>query len=93
MRWRTPAGCVQRTTGGRSCTLPLSPCDMCAGAMLLYRIPRLVIGENRTHRGPAEEYLPARGMKLEILDDAECRQLMLDFIAAHPDLWDEDIGE
>jgi cytosine/creatinine deaminase len=71
----------------------LSPCDMCAGAMLLYRIPKLVIGENRTHQGPAEAYLRSRGMELEILDDAECRQLMVDFIAAHPDLWNEDIGE
>ena len=69
----------------------LSPCDMCSGAALLYRIPRIVIGENRTFRGP-EEYLRSRGAVLEILDDPQCVGLMRDFIAARPDLWAEDIG-
>jgi cytosine deaminase len=70
----------------------LSPCDMCSGAILLYRIPRVVIGENTTFRGP-EEYLRARGVELTIADSAECRRLMADFIATHPALWNEDIGE
>lgn len=70
----------------------LSPCDMCSGTALLYRIPRIVIGENRTFRGP-EDYVQSRGVKLEILDDAECIELMRDFIAARPELWNEDIGE
>lgn len=70
----------------------LSPCDMCSGAVLLYGIPRVVIGENRTFRGP-EEYLRSRGVQLELRDDAECVELMRAFIAANPELWDEDIGE
>ena len=70
----------------------LSPCDMCSGASLLYGIPRIVIGENRTFRGP-EQYLTQRGVVLEIVDDQECVGLMRDFIAAHPELWNEDIGE
>jgi creatinine deaminase len=69
----------------------LSPCDMCSGTALLYKIPRVVIGENRTFRGP-EEYLRARGVVLEVLDDPECVRLMEDFIRARPDLWNEDIG-
>ncbi|HEV2970779.1 MAG TPA: nucleoside deaminase [Pirellulales bacterium] len=70
----------------------LSPCDMCSGTALLYRIPRIVIGENQTFQGP-ESYLRTRGVKLEIVNDAECIQLMREFIAAHPELWNEDIGE
>ena len=70
----------------------LSPCDMCSGASLLYGIPRIVIGENRTFRGP-EDHLRARGVVLEIADDEECARLMREFIAAHPALWNEDIGE
>ena len=70
----------------------LSPCDMCSGTALLYRIPRIVIGENRTFQGP-EDYVRSRGVALEIVDDAECYQLMQEFIAAHPELWNEDIGE
>ncbi len=70
----------------------LSPCDMCSGAILLYRIPRVVVGENRTFQGP-EAYLRSRGVDLEIVDSAECYQLMQDFIAASPSLWNEDIGE
>src|SRR5512134_108834 len=60
----------------------LSPCDMCSGAVLLYGIPKVVIGENRTFRGP-EEYVRSRGVELTIVDDAECRQLMAAFIAEH----------
>src|SRR5215470_1792248 len=64
----------------------LSPCDMCSGTALLYRIPRIVIGENRTFRGP-EDYVRSRGVMLEIVDDAECVRLMQEFIAARPELW------
>jgi cytosine deaminase len=70
----------------------LSPCDMCSGAVLLYKIPRVVIGENQTFLG-GESYLQSRGVTLEVLQDAECIQLMRDFIAARPELWNEDIGE
>lgn len=70
----------------------LSPCDMCSGAVLLYKIPRVVIGENRTFKGP-EEYLRSRGVELVILDNEECIRLMSAFIDANPDLWYEDIGE
>ncbi|WP_428304449.1 nucleoside deaminase [Lacipirellula sp.] len=69
----------------------LSPCDMCSGTALLYGIPRVVIGENRTFQGP-EEYVRSRGVTLEIVDDSTCVQLMRDFIAARPELWNEDIG-
>lgn len=69
----------------------LSPCDMCSGTALLYKIPRIVIGENRTFQGP-EDYVRSRGVELVILDDATCIGLMEDFIAARPDLWNEDIG-
>ena len=69
----------------------LSPCDMCSGTTLLYGIPRVVIGENRTFRGP-EEYVRSRGVELVIVDDEECVRLMRDFIAARPALWNEDIG-
>jgi len=70
----------------------LSPCPMCSGAIVLYRIPRVVIGENRTFQG-AEDYLRANGVELELADDAACIRLMSDFIAARPELWHEDIGE
>jgi creatinine deaminase len=69
----------------------LSPCDMCAGAVLLYGIPRVIIGENRTFRGP-EDYLRSRGVTLEIVDDKECYRLMQHFRARHPDIWNEDVG-
>ena len=69
----------------------LSPCDMCSGTVLLYKIPRVIVGENQTFQGP-EEYLRSRGVELEIVDNAECIQLMRDFIAARPELWNEDIG-
>lgn len=70
----------------------LSPCSMCSGAILLYGIRRVVIGENRTFLGE-EELLRSRGVQLEVLQDAECVKLMEDFIAARPELWNEDIGE
>ena len=70
----------------------LSPCDMCSGTALLYRIPRIVIGENRTFRGP-EDYMRSRGVVLEVMNDPECIRLMEDFIRARPELWNEDIGE
>lgn len=69
----------------------LSPCDMCTGAILLYGIPRVVIGENHTFLG-GEELLKARGVEVVVVDDAECRKLMEEFITAHPALWNEDIG-
>ncbi len=70
----------------------LSPCDMCSGAILLYGIPYVVVGENRTFQGP-EDYVRARGVDLLILDEAQCVALMEAFIAEHLDLWNEDIGE
>ena len=69
----------------------LSPCDMCSGAILLYKIPRVVIGESRSFQGP-EACLEARGVELTRLDDATCYRLMQDFIRANPQLWNEDIG-
>ena len=78
----------------RECTLytTLSPCPMCSGAILLYGIPRVVVGENVTFMGD-EELLRRRGVVLEVLQDDTCIRLMKDFIAAHPELWNEDIGE
>lgn len=70
----------------------LSPCPMCTGAILLYGIPRVVIGENRTFLGD-EKLLAERGVEVEVRDDARCVELMRRFIAAHPELWNEDIGE
>lgn len=70
----------------------LSPCDMCSGAILLYGIPRVIVGENRTFQGP-EDYMRSRGVDIQVLDDPECITLMRDFIAARPELWHEDIGE
>ncbi|MBA0087374.1 MAG: nucleoside deaminase [Acidobacteria bacterium Pan2503] len=77
----------------RNCTLysTLSPCPMCSGAIVLYKIPRLVVGENQTFLG-AEDYLRANGVDVTILEDAECIQLMRGFIEANPQLWNEDIG-
>lgn len=69
----------------------LSPCPMCAGAILLYGIPRVVIGENRNFRGE-EELLRSRGVQVELLQDEECIALMRQFIENRPDLWNEDIG-
>ena len=70
----------------------LSPCPMCSGAILLYKIPRVVVGENVTFKGP-EEYVRSQGVKVEILNDSTCIQLMRDFIKARPELWNEDIGD
>ena len=70
----------------------LSPCSMCTGAVLLYGIPRVVIGENRTFQGP-EELLRDQGVVVEVVDAPVCVALMTTFIAEHPDLWNEDIGE
>jgi len=70
----------------------LSPCDMCSGAILLYGIPRVVMGENRTFVG-GEDYLRARGVEVVNLDSTECVELMNEFISAHAEIWNEDIGE
>jgi len=70
----------------------LSPCAMCSGAIVLYGVPRVVIGENQTFMGE-EDWLRARGVSLEVLQDADCLQLMQSFIAAQPTIWNEDIGE
>ena len=77
----------------RRCTIysTLSPCDMCSGAILLYEIPRVVIGENVSFRGP-EDYTRSRGIELVVIDDPRCRALMERFMAEHPELWFEDIG-
>ena len=85
---RLPASVYRRSTMYTT----LSPCDMCTGAILLYGIPRVVIGENRTFMG-AEDLLRSRGVEVVNLDSAECKALMDEFIAAHPDIWNEDIGE
>jgi len=69
----------------------LSPCPMCSGAILLYGIPRVVIGENRTFMGE-EELLRSRGVQVEVLQDEQCISLMEQFIAEKPELWNEDIG-
>jgi len=70
----------------------LSPCSMCSGAILLYGIPRVIVGENRTFLGE-EDLLRSRGVQLEVIQDAECIALMKEFIRDHPQLWNEDIGE
>jgi cytosine deaminase len=77
----------------RDCTIytTLSPCAMCTGAILLYGIPRVVVGENRTFLGE-EDLLRSRGVKVDVLQDSRCRELMAAFIRAHPELWAEDIG-
>ncbi len=85
---RQPASVYRRST----MVTTLSPCDMCTGAILLYEIPRVVIGEHRTFLG-GEELLRARGVEVVVLDDDECVEMMRTFIAARPELWSEDIGE
>lgn len=77
----------------RECILytTLSPCPMCSGTALLYKIPKIIIGENQTFRGD-EDLLRARGVTVEVLRDSECIQMMRDFIEARPELWHEDIG-
>jgi cytosine deaminase len=84
---RLPASAYRRATMYTT----LSPCDMCSGAILLYGIPRVVMGENRTFVG-GEDYLRSRGVEVVNLDSAECVELMAEFIAEHPELWNEDIG-
>ncbi len=69
----------------------LSPCDMCSGAILLYKIPTVIVGENRNFQGP-ESYVRSRGVDVQILDDPDCIAMMDDFIRRHPTLWHEDIG-
>ena len=83
----------QRAAVYQRCTIysTLSPCPMCSGAIILYRIPHVVIGENETFRG-AEETMIAHGVRLEVLQNSECIQLMRDFIRDRPELWQEDIG-
>lgn len=78
----------------RECTIysTLSPCPMCSGAIVLYKIPRVVVGENQTFLG-AEDYMRSNGIQVDVLQDEECIQLMHGFIAAKPELWNEDIGE
>lgn len=85
---RLPASVYRRATMYTT----LSPCHMCTGAILLYEIPRVVLGENRTFMG-AEDLLRAHGVEVVNLDSEECYRLMQDFIAEHPELWNEDIGE
>ncbi|MDP3909360.1 MAG: nucleoside deaminase [Gemmatimonadales bacterium] len=85
---RRPAGVYRQAT----LYTTLSPCAMCSGAILLYGIPRVVIGENRTFRGE-EELLRGRGVQLDIVQDAACIRLMEEFIEQYPTLWNEDIGE
>ena len=70
----------------------LSPCDMCSGAVILYEIPRVVVGENTTFTG-AEEYLRSRGVIVDIVEDGECFELMQEFITRNPDIWSEDVGD
>jgi len=70
----------------------LSPCDMCSGAVLLYGIKRVVVGENKTFQGP-EEYVRSRGVEVSVVDNHDCQELMNSFIKSSPELWDEDIGK
>jgi cytosine deaminase len=85
---RQPASVYRRATMYTT----LSPCDMCSGSILLYGIPRVVIGENETFMG-AEDHLRSRGVEVIVADDEQCKTLMREFIAANPELWNEDIGE
>ncbi|MBA2623154.1 MAG: nucleoside deaminase [Chthoniobacterales bacterium] len=83
----------QKASVYRDCTIysTLSPCPMCSGAIVLYGIPRVVIGENITFQG-SEDYLRSSGVRIEVAQDDECVRLMRDFIRDHPELWNEDIG-
>ncbi|MEX0700307.1 MAG: nucleoside deaminase [Acidimicrobiia bacterium] len=85
---RQPAAVYQRATLYST----LSPCDMCSGASLLYGVPRIVVGENHTFRGP-ENWLRSRGVDIVVLDRVDCMRMMEEFIKSNPDLWFEDIGE
>jgi cytosine deaminase len=77
----------------RNCTIysTLSPCPMCSGAIVLYKIPRVVVGENKTFLG-AEDYMRANGVRVDVVQDEECVGLMTSFIQSRPELWNEDIG-
>lgn len=87
------AGCLRASDYQRAILYStLSPCDMCSGTALLYKIPKVVVGENHTFIGP-EDYLRHRGVQLEVLHDRECIQLMSVFIKENAELWHEDIGE
>ncbi len=83
----------QRASVYQRCTIytTLSPCPMCSGAIVLYKIPHVVVAENKTFMG-AEDYLRSHGVRVDVLQNEECIQLMRDFIAKHPALWNEDIG-
>ncbi|MEX2323768.1 MAG: nucleoside deaminase [Acidimicrobiia bacterium] len=85
---RLPAAAYRRAT----IYTTLSPCDMCSGAILLYGVPKVIVGENRTFLG-AEDHLRSRGVEVVVVDDQECIALMEAFIAEEPGLWNEDIGE
>jgi cytosine deaminase len=85
---RLPASVYARAT----MVTTLSPCDMCTGAILLYGIPRVIIGENRSFSG-GDDYLRERGVEVTVVDSVECVELMTEFMAAEPELWNEDIGE
>lgn len=85
---RLPARVYQEST----LYTTLSPCPMCSGAVLLYKIPHVVIGENQTFMGE-EALLKSRGVELTVLDNGRCKTLMAEFIKAHPEEWNEDIGE
>ncbi len=84
---RLPASVYQH------CTIysTLSPCPMCSGAIVLYKIPRVVVGENKTYLG-AEEYLRSEKIRVDVIQDQECIELMKEFIKSHVELWNEDIG-
>jgi cytosine/creatinine deaminase len=84
---RLPASVYRRSTMYST----LSPCPMCSGAIVLYKIPHVIVGENRNFLG-AEEYMRSQGVRVDVAQDAECIQLMRKFIAENPSLWDEDIG-
>lgn len=85
---RLPAKVYRRSTLYST----LSPCPMCSGAIVLYKIPHVVVGENETYLG-AEDYLRSNGVRVDILQDLECIEMMKDFIRTKPELWKEDIGE
>jgi creatinine deaminase len=84
---RHPASVYQRSV----IYTTLSPCPMCSGAIVLYKIPHVIVAENQTFMG-AEEYLRSQGVRVDVLQNEECIQLMRDFIAKNPALWNEDIG-
>ncbi len=77
----------------KHCTLysTLSPCPMCAGGIVLYKIPRVVVGENKNFLG-AEDYMRGQGIRVDVVQDADCIQMMAEFISSNPELWNEDIG-